>query len=345
MNVLVNGIGNIGTTLLNLLEKFKYELSINHIYALKNTTVTDWVMEDLSFLTQKGIVICTKNSNTNNRIKITLDDVIKDIDYIFDCTSNGFGLQNKIFYKSLTNLKGVCTQGSEKGFGIPFMTSINNDVIWKEKFVQIVSCNTHSITSLLNSFIQQNELLKGKFQSDFVVVRRSEDLGNHQRLVTANVISRHLDSEVGTHHAIDVKDLYATLSKKNLAIQSSDITTPSQLMHSLRFNLTFEQPIPDISYCIQNNPLMSKTSKFDSNKIFELGRRYGFMGRIFSHAIVNDNNILINSKNKNIKGWAFIPQEGNTLLSTIHAYLLQCGFKNHNKIINTINDKLIIKSW
>ena len=55
--------------------------------------------------------------------------------------------------------------------------------------------------------------------------------------------------------------------------------------------------------------------------MFELGRRYGVQGRLFAHAIVVANDLLISGRS--IKGWAFVPQEGNTLLSTLEAFLLQ----------------------
>jgi len=77
--------------------------------------------------------------------------------------------------------------------------------------------------------------------------------------------------------------------------------------------------------------------------IFELGRRYGFMGRIFSHAIVVDNNMLINDKI--IKAWAFIPQEGNTILSTINAFLLQTGVKNSENVMDKLENFLLRNSW
>ena len=119
------------------------------------------------------------------------------------------------------------------------MAGLNDDLIVNKKFVQIVSCNTHSLAAIINLFCRyNNDLVDG----DFVIVRRSEDLGNHQRLVSAYVVSRHLDESLGTHHSIDVNDLYKTKNIE-LNVQSSDITTPSQLLHTVRFNLTLSKSI------------------------------------------------------------------------------------------------------
>jgi glyceraldehyde-3-phosphate dehydrogenase (NAD(P)) len=340
MKVLVNGLGNIGQTILGVLCDYKSVLNITEIYALKNTAITAWNISEIERIEKKGVTICAKNNSSYKDI----DSVIDKIDYLFDCNANSFGLKNKEWYASLKNLKGCSTQGSEKGFGMPFMTGINNKVIENEKFVQIVSCNTHALSAIITTF--SNADLSNFLEGDFVIVRRSEDLGNSERLVGANVLSRHLDDEIGTHHAIDVKDLFNTKNKA-LNIQSSDITTPSQLMHAVRFNLKFNNSpkLAEIENSIEKNSCVSSTAKFDSNIIFELGRRYSQYGRLFSHAIINSNNLLFDFKNDRIKGWAFIPQEGNTILSTIHAFLIQINSKDKEKVIAKLTLEMIKPTW
>lgn len=176
-----------------------------------------------------------------------------------------------------------------------------------------------------------------------MVVRRSEDIGNHQRLVGANVVARHLSDINGTHHAIDVKDMYKTIGI-DCPITSSDITTPSQLMHSTRFHLEFNKRITKEGFLekIKSNQFIATTNKFDSNQIFELGRRYGKYGRIYNHCIIVENNLLFT--NNSVKGWAFVPQEGNSIISTIHAFLLQIyGNEIASKKIDTICKELLFK--
>ena len=93
MKILVNGIGNIGTTLINLLHEFKKPLGITHIYALKNI-IEPWNVEDLSFIEKLGVEVCTKGANNYTSLK----DIINDVDYIFDCTANGLSIKNKSWY-------------------------------------------------------------------------------------------------------------------------------------------------------------------------------------------------------------------------------------------------------
>lgn len=333
MKVSVNGLGNIGTTLALVLQKYKTDLGISEVFGFKNKE-TPWQKADLIFLEEKGVKIVSANSTI-------LTDHLKSVDFVFDTTSNGIGLKNKAIYEQHPHLKGAVSQGSENGFGIQYMSGFPIDLT-KEKFVQIVSCNTHAAASILELF--SDYTLNNIESADFVVVRRSEDLGNHERLVSANVIARHLSDETGTHHAIDVKQMYKQLNT-HCPITSSDITTPSQLMHSTRFHIKTKSPIDwnTINQKINENPLIATTSKFDSNTIFELGRRYGDFGRIYNQMILVNNNIL--KTQHSAKGWAFVPQEGNTIISTIAAFLKITQPKTAEKSIQGIQTHLCYHEW
>ncbi|MEX1001937.1 MAG: hypothetical protein WDZ35_07470 [Crocinitomicaceae bacterium] len=287
MIVLVNGIGNIGTTLLNLLVNYQNELKVTEIYGHKRH-IQEWENQEIQLLQQKGVKICTSTPGDGLE---QLEQVLKKVNYIFETTENGVGLQNKERYNRLTELVGCSAQGSEKGFGTSFMSGVNNEIIEGEKFVHIVSCNTHGSAALIKT-LAGNDLANLE-KADMVVVRRSEDIGNHRRLVSANVVARHLDSSAGTHHAVDVIDLFQTIGR-DLEITSSDITTPSQLMHGLRFAISLKKLNREvIQKQINENPYIASSKKFDSNIIFEMGRRYGFNGRIYSHAIVLTGNYYL----------------------------------------------------
>lgn len=332
MKILVNGIGNIGTTLLNCLVEFQEELGITEILANKNL-MSPWREVDLDILKKKGVNVQENIFEESSREKILL---LHSVNFLFDCTANSMGLANKQKYKSLKNLKGACVQGSEKGFGIPYFFNVNPDKIKGAKYVHIVSCNTHATGYLINS-IGVNNILS----TDIVTVRRSEDIGNHTRLVTSNVVSRHLDARVGTHHGIDVTDTFKTIGL-TVDLTTSDITTPSQLLHSIRFNIKLKKDI-DFDKIIRTDRLIGLTNKFDSNYIYELGRRYGFQGRIYNPLIVVDNNLL--TDDKQIIGWAYVPQEGNTIISTLAAFLLQCEVVDYEERMEKVIEGLVRKRW
>jgi glyceraldehyde-3-phosphate dehydrogenase type II len=338
MRVLVNGIGNIGTTVLQVLVHYKTAFGISEIYANKNS-LKPWQQPEMDYLQGKGVILTSPQKLAGFE---SFDIVLKQVDYVFECGANGSGIRNKPLYESLKNIKGVSAQGSEKGFGISYMSCIANELIAGAKFVHVVSCNTHGTAAILTSI--SGKRLENLASADFVVVRRSEDLGSHERLVSANVVARHLSPENGTHHAVDVVDMFNALGV-SCKLSSSDITTPSQLMHAVRFQVQLKKALSkkEMDICWKNNPYIATTQKFDSNIIFEQGRRYGFNGRIYSHAIVVSENLLI--AENTIKGWAFVPQEGNSILSTIHAFLLQMQVKEAAKIMSGIQADLLRKVW
>jgi glyceraldehyde-3-phosphate dehydrogenase type II len=337
MIVLVNGLGNIGTTLANVLHHYQEALGITEIWVSKRT-IRPWLKPELEMLASRDINICSDNDHENYP---SIEEILEKVNYVFEATSNGVGLSNKRKYERLANIIGCSAQGSEKGFGISYMSGVNDHAIYGEKFVHVVSCNTHGSAALLRTFAGKD--LENLHKADMVVVRRSEDLGNHERLVSANVVARHLDDVAGTHHSVDVIDLFDTIGIP-CNLTSSDVTTPSQLMHAVRFNIELKHSLAlEIDDLIELDYLISYTNKFDSNVVFELGRRYGFQGRIFSHAIILKNNILMTEYS--VKGWAFVPQEGNSIISTLHAYLLQTKHPEGQALIDQIVLDLCRKEW
>jgi hypothetical protein len=46
-----------------------------------------------------------------------------------------------------------------------------------------------------------------------------------------------------------------------------------------------------------------------------------------------------------LKGWAFVPQEGNSILSTLHAFMLQMEFEDASILMQTLKDELLRTEW
>ena len=76
---------------------------------------------------------------------------------IVDCTPAGNENKEK-FYENLTGPKGFLAQGSEFGFGKPYARGINEEVLvpGEDRFLQIVSCNTHNISTLIKTISHED---------------------------------------------------------------------------------------------------------------------------------------------------------------------------------------------
>lgn len=332
MKVLVNGLGNIGTTIANVLLRYREILGITTVYCHKNFP-EPWLEPDLQILQEQGAYVTSSHTPQEHHPS---HDIFANINYLFDCRQDVTSLQEML--SAYPNIRGACVQGSAKNIQSPFMTNVNPETITGARIVKIVSCNTHGIGALLQSFCGSS--LQHLKQADVVVARRSEDIGSHKKLVSGNVVVGHNHPQHGTHHGTDLHALFAT---KNIPcnITTSDITTPSQFMHSLRFSITLQHEYTHDDFT--PTPLTAVTKKFDSNALFELGRRYGFQGRIFSHVLIVEPSLLIDGKT--LKGWAFVPQEGNTVLSSIHAFLLQIQPQSAQRIMKTLQADLLRQEW
>lgn len=334
MKVLINGLGNIGVTVANLCLDFKELLAIDEVYVYKNLPEI-WLEQDIELLREKGAIVCSAQVNT-------LDSIAKQIDYIFECRDHDTVQSTPHIYQKFNHLKGVVAQGSETNHGVPIMIGVNSELAHNQPRVHVVSCNSHGIASVLQAFAGSK--LEDLVDADIVVVRRSEDVSASKKLVGANVIVRHCDPDNGTHHATDVHALFQTMETV-CPISTSDINTPSQLLHAIRFNVKLRRRVEAerVRSLIERNTFCATTEKFDSHKIFELGRRYGMQGRIFSHAIICTSSIML--QGECVKGWAFVPQEGNSILSTIEAYLQQTDHPNRQSVIEELKKKLLRGCW
>jgi glyceraldehyde-3-phosphate dehydrogenase (NAD(P)) len=314
VKVLVVGAGNIGTTLVNLLLAQRGPLGIDDVLVQKVREPAPFDEPDLVELRRRGARIVRATTAAANA------ELLASVDYVFDCRKDGAARRDRGRYLEVGGLRGASAQGSEDGFGVPFVGGVNPGAVIGARLVQIASCNTHATATLLAAMA--GPALEHLEEADLVCVRRCEDLGGRERLVGASVVSRHRDAQAGTHHAADAGRVFATLGLAPI-VTSSDVTTPSQLMHAVRFNLRFRAPraAADVAADLSGHSRLATTAKFDSNRVFELGRRYGFQGRLYAHAIVVANDLMVSGRT--VKGWAFVPQEGNTLLSTLEAFLLQ----------------------
>lgn len=333
MNVLVVGLGNVGTTLLATLLEWRKELAVSGIFVARRR-VPPWETDAMAAFEQRGVTICTSEPDSYPNVT----EITSDIQFVFHCGPNKSALKARSTYDQWPTLVGAVGQGSEKGFGPSFMSGAFPESIDGARFVHVVSCNTHGLTSVLR-WAAGNRLEHLK-KADAVIVRRSEDLCHHERLVGGPVVARHRSAQYGTHHAVDVIDLFAQ-NGIQAHVTTSDITTQGQLLHSLRFQVILDRPVDQDQLLarLAKQQWLGKTSVFDGNRVFEKGRRFGFQGRLFSHAIVVANNLLIDGCT--VSGWAFVPQEGNTIGSTIEAFLRQTQHPMVDAVVRDVRQKLV----
>jgi glyceraldehyde-3-phosphate dehydrogenase (NAD(P)) len=321
----VVGTGTIGEPLIGFFSDFKEKWGIDEVTFHKRTPApNDRAM--VNHLIQRGAKLVADEqardefARLGHRVAFTTEEALERATVVVDCTPAGN--DNKAtYYERLKGPKGFLAQGSEFGFGKPYARGINEEVqSVDERFVQIVSCNTHNISVLIKTLGSKDgklSLAAGRF----VCMRRANDVSDVKSYIPAPEAGKHDDPEFGTHHARDAYHVFQTLGAK-LNLFSSAIKLPTQYMHTLWFDLDLQHDttLEEVKASLRANPRVACTNKRSVNQIFSFGRDHGYFGRILSQTVVPVPTLIVPSARK-IVGFCYTPQDGNSLLSSIAATL------------------------
>ena len=321
----VVGTGTIGEPLIGLFTDFKQAWGIDEVTFHKRTPApNDRAMVD--FLINRGARLVAdvdardEFARLGHRVAYTTEEALERATVVVDCTPAGNDNKHK-YYERIKGPKGYLAQGSEFGFGKPYARGINDEVQSPDdKYVQIVSCNTHNISVLLKTIAA----MEGKMSLEagrFVCMRRANDVSDTKSFVAAPEAGKHDDPDFGTHHAHDAYRVFETLGEK-LNLFSSAIKLNTQYMHTLWFDLELrhETSLEQVKAALRNNPRVACTNKRAVNQIFSFGRDHGYFGRILSQTVIPTSTLTVPSPKK-VVGFCYTPQDGNSLLSSVAATL------------------------
>lgn len=320
------GTGTIGEPLIGLFTDFSDRMGIDEVTFHKRTPL-DSDRSRIKHLMDRGAKLATDRDRVNSfeklghKVSYEAEEALERATVVIDCTPAGN--QNKEdYYSKLSGPRGYLAQGSEFGFGKPYARGINEEalVTGEDNYIQVVSCNTHNMTTLVKTLTGSDDnydLEKGRF----VCMRRANDITQVDKFVPAPSVGRHDDPQFGTHHARDAHGVFQTLGQ-DLDLFSSAVKLNTQYMHSIWFELTLNRDI-DLDEVVQrltDNHRVARTHKQEANLIFSFGRDHGYYGRILSQTVVVIPTLIVRNK-REIIGFCFTPQDGNSLLSSVAAGL------------------------
>ena len=233
-------------------------------------------------------------------------------------------------------------QGSEKGFGMPYAYNINDEALLDQspRFIQVVSCNTHNIASLLKVMSQD---FSDIVDADFVCIRRANDISQIGGFVASPQVGAHKSEQYGSHHALDAADLIGTFGKK-LKLYSSAMKLNTQYMHTIRFqiNLKGKYSYENIFKKLDDNKMVCLSEKTSANQIFSFGRDHGYYGRIYNQTVISVPTLSVRNSavGTSVTGFCFTPQDGNSLLSSTAAILYGLYGNDFLERMSTFDDML-----
>jgi glyceraldehyde-3-phosphate dehydrogenase (NAD(P)) len=319
------GTGTIGEPLIGLFSDFKERWGIDEVTFHKRTAAANDHAK-VNQLINRGARLAVDDeirddfAKLGHRVSYTAEEAIDRATVVVDCTPAGNENKGK-YYERCKGPKGFLAQGSEFGFGKPYARGINDEVQSPDdRFVQIVSCNTHNISVLLKTLGTKN----GKLSLDagrFVCMRRANDVSEAKDFIASPEVGKHDDPEFGTHHARDAYHLFQTLGLK-LNVYSSALKLNTQYMHTLWFDLQlgFDTTAEEMKAALRCNTRVAVTNRRSVNQIFSFGRDHGYFGRIFSQTVIPLSTVAVPNPRK-VVGFCYTPQDGNSLLSSVAATL------------------------
>ena len=343
----VIGTGTIGEPLIGLLCDFKNELGIDDVTFHKHTPLTT-DRSKVKSLVKRGARLTSHEekidgfNNIGLKVEFTADAALDRASVVIDCTPKGFGHENKKKYYEhhLNNTLGFIAQGSEFGFGKPYARGVNDETLisGEDRFVQVVSCNTHNLSAIVKTIAldeDPNNLQEGRF----MLIRRANDLSQSSSFIPSPQVGAHSDSEYGTHHARDAFHLFETMGLK-LNLFSSAMKINTQYMHILHFHLKLRNPttIQKIIAKLEKNDRIALTDKINANEVFSFGRDHGHFGRILNQAVVSVPSLTL-LNNREVTGFCFTPQDGNSILSSLAItewFLYPHSYENKIQCLNPL---------
>ncbi len=322
----VVGTGTIGEPLIGLFTDFAHYFELDEVTFHKRTPLVN-DRARINHLISRGAKLATDDDRRGDfealgqKVSFNHDEALERASVVIDCTP--VGNENKERYERLTGPKGFLAQGSEEGFGKPYARGVNDEslVPGEDRFLQVVSCNTHNITTLLKTIGQEEDGSYSIDRGKFVCMRRANDITQASSFIPAPYVGRHGDDEFGTHHARDAHRVFQTLGQ-DFDLFSSAAKLNTQYMHSIWFNMVTNREFTteEVERRLKANPRVATTQKLQANLIFSFGRDHGYCGRILSQTVVALPTLTVRHGNE-IYGFCFTPQDGNSLLSSVAAAL------------------------
>jgi len=322
----VVGTGTIGEPLIGLLAIFRKELGIDAVTFHKRTPLLADRSKVLS-LQRKGARLAVDREAWEKFVAMGMKpdhEALEAIDrasVVIDCTPIGNENKERLYNRYGENAHGFIAQGSEFGFGKMYARGINDAALrpGQERFIQVVSCNTHNLAVLVDSIALGPEKEDNLEKGTFVCMRRANDLSEEGEFLPAPEVGKHDDVLFGTHQARDAYHLFKTLGL-DLSLYSSALKLNTQYMHVIHFNIRLRRQtsLDDVIQRLRSNKRVALTQKNLSSLVFSFGRDHGLFGRILNQTVLPVRALTVKD-GREVIGFAFTPQDGNSLLSSIAA--------------------------
>jgi glyceraldehyde-3-phosphate dehydrogenase (NAD(P)) len=148
-------------------------------------------------------------------IRGNLDDLVKGVDVMVECSARGVGAANKPLYQK-AGIKAVFQGGEEHELaGVSFTAQANYAEALNKQFVRVVSCNTTGLCRVMNALNKRNWIKKARA----VLIRRGTDPWESHKAGLINTVVP--ETNVPSHQGPDARTIIAGLDITTMAATAS----------------------------------------------------------------------------------------------------------------------------
>ena len=353
--VMVKGTGTIGEPLVHLFAEQRKEIGIDEVLFHKRSPLKNEVGK-VKAMQATGAQLIVDRDKADKFIGLGLipqgykEDGLRASDVVIDCTPAGNENKEK-YYLPLSQTypkKGFVAQGNAEDFGKPYAWTVNDPALdpKTDRFVQVVSCNTHQLVCVLHTLLLCYEGIENLRYGHFTIVRRASDLSEDKGILSVKAeIPDEEHPEYGTHQAYDAARVIKTLcpQMKHVPIFSQVVIAPTQYMHTMLFDLEIKSPthFQEVMGRLKSNPLVVFTWLDTTGRVLDRARNASKIhGRILNQTVCKEDTLNVSEDGTRIRGTCFTPQDGNALLSSVAATLWLLDPKTYKEKMKAF-DKLL----
>ncbi|MCS4541981.1 MAG: type II glyceraldehyde-3-phosphate dehydrogenase, partial [Euryarchaeota archaeon] len=203
-------------------------------------------------------------------IQGTLQDLLKKVDIVVDCTPGGVGAINKPMYEK-AGLKAIFEGGEKHALTqLSFVAQCNYSQALGKQFVRVVSCNTTGLCRTLNTIDQAF----GIKRAQAVVIRRGADPAEIKKGPINAIVPD--PPTIPSHHGPDVKTVLPHLNITTIAVA---VPTTIMHMHAVMAELKTQANPAKIISAFEEAPrikVVSAKDGFESTaQLIEFARDFG----------------------------------------------------------------------
>ncbi|MDD2626701.1 MAG: type II glyceraldehyde-3-phosphate dehydrogenase [Candidatus Methanomethylophilus sp.] len=263
----INGYGTIGKRVADAVRKQKDMEVVGIVKAHPNY--------ETRMAVQKGFAVYAPAENVDLFKEAgiepagTVDDLIKEVDIMVDCTPGNVGQYYKDKYQA-AGVKAIFEGGEEHSLtGVSFNSTANYQESWGVQFSRVVSCNT---TALLRTLGPLDKAFR--IESAYVtIIRRAADPGASK---TGPVNRLEPSVRLPTHHGPDVQSVMPWLNITTMAVKvSTTLMHVQTVVAKLGRDATTEEVLAVLRAAPRVRLVKAADGIKSTNQIMEMARDLG----------------------------------------------------------------------